>query len=74
MKYLNVIFSSVPCILYSVHLYAHVPQMGIYIYVICQDIGEEEDIGLLVQSGTVDWGETGENEDPAILWALKTHN
>ena len=71
MKYLNIIFSSVPCILYSVHLYA---QMGIYIYVICQDIGEDEDIGLLVQSGTVDWDETGENEDPAILWALKTHN
>ena len=32
--------------------------------------GEEEDIRLLVQSGTVDWTETGDNEDPSILWAL----
>ena len=32
-----------------------------------------QDLRLLVQSGTVDWSETGENEDPAILWALKTH-
>ena len=40
---------------------------------IAVEVGEEEDIRLLVQSGTVDWTETGENEDPAILWALKTH-
>ena len=38
---------------------------------IAVEVGEEEDIRLLVQSGTVDWTETGENEDPAILWALK---
>ena len=36
-------------------------------------VGLEEDIRLLVQFGTVDLSETGENEDPAILWALKTH-
>ena len=38
---------------------------------IAVEVGEEEDIRLLVQSGTVDWTETGDNEDPAILWALK---
>ena len=38
---------------------------------IAVEVGEEEDIKLLVQSGTVDWNETSENEDPAILWALK---
>ena len=32
---------------------------------------EEEDVKLLVQSGKVDWNETAEDEDPAILWALK---
>ena len=37
------------------------------------EVGEEEDIRLLVQSCTADWSETGENEDPTILWALKTH-
>ena len=41
---------------------------------IAVEVGEEEDIRLLVQSGTVDWTETGENEDPAILWALKNGN
>ena len=49
------------------------------------EVGEEEDIRLLVQAErededecykyreyfTVDWNETVENEDPAILWALK---
>ena len=40
---------------------------------IALDVGEEEDIRLLVQSGTVDCSKTGENEDPVILWALKTH-
>ena len=40
---------------------------------ITMEVGEEEDIRLLVQSGTVDCSETGENEDPVILWALKTH-
>ena len=38
---------------------------------IAVEVGEEEDVRLLVQSGTVDWNETSENEDPAILWALK---
>ena len=37
---------------------------------IAVEVGEEEDVRLLVQSGTVDWNETSENEDPAILWAL----
>ncbi len=38
---------------------------------IAVEVGEEEDIRLLVQSGSVDWSETAEHEDPAILWALK---
>ena len=38
---------------------------------IAVEVGEEEDIRLLVQSGSVDWNETVEDEDPAILWALK---
>ena len=38
---------------------------------IAVEVGEEEDIRLLVQSGSVDWSETAEDEDPAILWALK---
>ena len=36
------------------------------------EVGEEEDIRLLVQARrTIDWNETVEDEDPAILWALK---
>ena len=35
------------------------------------EVGEEEDIRLLVQSGSVDWSENAEDEDPAILWALR---
>ena len=35
------------------------------------EVGDEEDIRLLVQSGSLDWNETAEDEDPAILWALK---
>ena len=39
---------------------------------IAVEVLEEEDVKLLVQSGySVDWKETAENEDPAILWALK---
>ena len=54
---------------------------------IAVEVGEEEDIRLLVQSqtqddcsddgsedeeyATFDWNETAEDEDPAILWALK---
>ena len=36
---------------------------------IAVEVLEEQDIKLLVQSNTVDWNETEENEDPAILWA-----
>ena len=35
------------------------------------EVLEEEDVKLLVQSRKVDWNERVENEDPAILWALK---
>ena len=52
---------------------------------IAVEVGEEEDIRLLIQAEredeenwykrgvyfTVDWNETAEDEDPAILWALK---
>jgi len=38
---------------------------------IAVEVGEEEDIRLLVQSGSIDWNETAEDEDSAILWALK---
>ena len=34
------------------------------------EVLEEEEVKKLVQSGKVDWKETAENEDPAILWAL----
>ena len=37
------------------------------------EVGEEEDVRLLVQDrwSPLDWDETVGNEDPAILWALK---
>ena len=40
---------------------------------IAVEVGEEEDIRLLVQDeyDDIDWNETAEDEDPAILWALK---
>merc|ERR1719397_2260768 len=46
---------------------------------IAVEVGEEEDIRLLVDGNEgaeeddnfIDWNETAENEDPAILWALK---
>ena len=38
---------------------------------IAVEVLEEEDVKLLVKSWKVDWKETAENEDPAILWALK---
>ena len=47
------------------------PYSGSSLARIAVEVGEEEDIRLLVQSGSVDWGETVEGEDPAILWALK---
>ena len=37
---------------------------------IALEVGREEDVKLLVEAGTVDWNETLENEDPAIMWAL----
>ena len=40
---------------------------------IAVEVGEEEDIRLLVQSRKIDLNETAENEDPAILWALKNN-
>ena len=38
---------------------------------IAVEVGEVEDIKLLVQAGNVDWNEAAVNEDPAIMWALK---
>ena len=41
---------------------------------IAVEVGEEEDIRLLMKSRmskTFDWNEIAEGEDPAILWALK---
>ena len=47
------------------------PYSGSSLARIAVEVGEEEDIRLLVESGSVDWNETVEDEDPAILWALK---
>ena len=61
------------------------PYSGSSLARIAVEVGEEEDIRLLVQSERndekydekwhglvrVDWNETTEDEDPAILWALK---
>ena len=47
------------------------PYSGSSLARIAVEVGEEEDIRLLVQSKSVDWNETVEDEDPAILWALK---
>ena len=57
------------------------PYSGSSLARIAVEVGEEEDIRLLVQSEDynkewlrlirVDWSETAEDEDPAILWALK---
>jgi len=46
------------------------PNSGSSLARIAVEVGEEEDIRLLVQSGSVEWNETAEDEDPAILWAL----
>ena len=46
------------------------PYYGSSLARIAVEVGEEEDIRLLVQSGSVNWNETVD-EDPAILWALK---
>ena len=37
---------------------------------IAVEVGSEEDVKLLVESGTVDWNETEGEEDAAIMWAL----
>ena len=47
------------------------PYSGSSLARIAVEVGEEEDIRLLVQSESIDWNETAEDEDPAILWALK---
>ena len=48
------------------------PYYGSSLARIAVEVGEEEDIRLLVQSEcSIDWNETAEDEDPAILWALK---
>ena len=47
------------------------PYYGSSLARITVEVGEEEDIRRLVQSRSVDWNETAEDEDPAILWALK---
>ena len=61
------------------------PYYGSSLARIAVEVGEEEDIRLLVQAeredkkydavfdklSRVDWNETAEDEDPAILWALK---
>ena len=47
------------------------PYYGSSLARIAVEVGEEEDIRLLVQSGSVDWDETVEDEDPATLWSLK---
>merc|ERR1712150_109844 len=47
------------------------PYYGSSLARIAVEVGEEEDIRLLVQSESVDWNETADDEDPAILWALK---
>ena len=39
---------------------------------IAVEVGEVEDIKLLVQAGNVDWNEAAVDEDPAIMWALKS--
>ena len=38
---------------------------------IAVEVGEDEDVRLLVEAGTVDWNERAQGEDPAIFWALK---
>ena len=38
---------------------------------IAVEVGEEEDVKLLVRAGNVDWNEASVEEDPAIMWALK---
>ena len=37
---------------------------------IAVEVGEDQDVRLLVDSKTVDWNERADGEDPAIFWAL----
>ena len=37
---------------------------------IAVEMGGDEDVRRLVKSGTVDWNEKVQGEDPAIFWAL----
>ena len=37
---------------------------------IAVEMGGDEDVRRLVKSGTVDWNEKAQGEDPAIFWAL----
>ena len=37
------------------------------------EVADEGDIKLLVQSGDVDWNKSDDNEDLAIMWALKNN-
>ena len=37
---------------------------------IAVEVGEDQDVRLLVESKTVDWNERTDGEDPAIFWAL----
>ena len=37
---------------------------------IAVEVGEDQDVRLLVESKTVDWNERADGEDPAIFWAL----
>ena len=37
------------------------------------EVADERDIKLLVESNTMDWDETSDNEDLAIMWALKNN-
>ena len=38
---------------------------------IAVEVEEEEDVRRLVESGTVDWNERAEGEDPPVFWSLK---
>ena len=37
---------------------------------IAVEVGDDEDVRRLVETGTVDWNERAHGEDPAIFWAL----
>ena len=41
---------------------------------IAVEVGEDQDVRLLVESKTVDWNERIDGEDPAIFWAFNNKN